>query len=116
MNAMLMKLGLASAAGTLFLCPCRTTTIDATAPVVAVVAADTATVHFAIEGMTCGSCATTARLVLRRIDGVYDATVSHDSATAVVRYDPARTDPEAMIERLRAMTGYEARVEETPRG
>jgi copper chaperone CopZ len=74
------------------------------------VAADTATVNLAIKGMTCGSCATTARVVLRRVPGVYHAEVSFDSASAVVRYDPARTSPDVLIAQLRRMTGYEASV------
>lgn len=74
------------------------------------VAGDTATVNLAIKGMTCGGCATTARIVLRRVAGVYQADVSFESASAVVRYDPAKTSPEEVIEQLRKMTGYEASV------
>lgn len=82
---------------------------------VAVVAADTAVAKLAIEGMTCGSCATTARIALQRVPGVYKADVSYDSASAVVRYDPARTEPGAFIAKLKEMTGYEARItERTP--
>ena len=81
------------------------------APVSAVVA-DTAVAKLAIEGMTCGSCATTARLALQRVPGVYKADVSYDSASAVVRYDPARTEPATFIAKLKEMTGYEARVAE----
>ena len=76
-------------------------------------AADTANVKLAISGMTCGSCATTARIVLERVDGVYDAEVSYDSASAVVLYDPDETSPEEFISYLREMTGYEARVAES---
>ncbi len=72
--------------------------------------ADTAQVRLAIQGMTCGSCATTARLALRRVAGVYDATVSYDSASAVVKYDPAATAPDRFIAELARMTGYVARV------
>jgi len=72
--------------------------------------ADTAQVKLAITGMTCGSCATTARLALERTEGVYRAQVSYDSASAVVWYDPARTAPDRLIGRLKDLTGYEARV------
>lgn len=72
--------------------------------------ADTARVKLAIQGMTCGSCATTARLALKRVEGVLDATVWYDSASAVVLYDPARTSPEQFIARLERMTGYKAAV------
>ena len=76
--------------------------------------ADTAKVELAISGMTCGSCATTARIALERVDGVYDAEVSYDSASAVVLYDPEETSPEEFISYLEEMTGYEARVAEPP--
>ncbi|MEX0692449.1 MAG: heavy metal-associated domain-containing protein [Gemmatimonadales bacterium] len=109
-----LKLGFASAVGALLLCPCGAAPVTGTAAVPAVVAADTTTVHFAIVGMTCASCATTAQLVLRRVPGVYEARVSLDSAHAVVRYDAGRTSPTALIDRLREMTGYEARVVEAP--
>lgn len=74
--------------------------------------ADTAVAKLAITGMTCGSCATTARLALQRVPGVFKAHVSYDSASAVVRYDPDRTEPATFIAKLKEMTGYEARVAE----
>ncbi len=71
---------------------------------------DTAKARLAIEGMTCGSCATTARIALERAPGVYDAKVSYDSASAVVLYDPRKTTPEKFAAHLEKMTGYRARV------
>jgi copper chaperone CopZ len=73
---------------------------------------DTARVELAISGMTCGSCATTARIALERAPGVYDAEVSYDSASAVVLYDPEKTSPEKFVAYLEKMTGYKARVVE----
>ena len=73
-------------------------------------AADTAEVTFTIQGMTCGSCALTARIALERVDGVHDAKVSYDSARAVVRFDPARTSPQELVAELERRTGYVARV------
>ena len=70
---------------------------------------DTARARLAIEGMTCGSCAATARIALERVDGVYRADVSFDSASAVVLYDPAKTTPNVFIPRLEKLTGYQAR-------
>ncbi len=74
---------------------------------------DTADVRLAVSGMSCPSCATTARIALERAPGVYDAQVSYDSASAVVRYDPEATSPERFIAYLERMTGYTARVVET---
>lgn len=76
----------------------------------AVAPSDTAKVELAIKGMTCGSCATTARIALERVPGVFQARVSYDSASAVVLYDPAKTATAELITKLREMTGYEARV------
>lgn len=72
--------------------------------------ADTARVRLAIKGMTCGSCATTARIALERSEGVYRAQVSYDSATAVVDYDPEKTSPSRLIANLKKLTGYQAAV------
>ncbi len=71
---------------------------------------DTAMLRLAISGMTCGSCATTARLALQRVPGVYRAEVSYESASAVVRYDAAQTSPAQFIQQLEHMTGYRARI------
>ncbi len=76
--------------------------------------ADSARVKLAIKGMTCASCATTARIALERSEGVYRAEVSHDSASAVVDYDPERTSPPKFIANLEKMTGYEAMVVQPP--
>jgi copper chaperone CopZ len=73
-------------------------------------AADTARAKLTIRGMTCGSCATTARIALERSEGVYRARVSYDSASAVVVYDPEKTSPPAFIAELKKLTGYEAVV------
>lgn len=75
---------------------------------------DTAVTKLAITGMTCGSCATTARLVLQRVPGVYHAAVTHDSSSAVITYDPTRTKPATFIAKLTEMTGYSARVAAPP--
>ena len=92
------------------------TMVSLTAPVraalaqdaTAAVRADTAAVRFSVAGMTCGSCATTARLALRRLAGVYSAVVSYDSASAVVRYDPLQVNPGQIAQHLERMTGYRA--------
>ena len=73
-------------------------------------APDTATVRLHISEMTCGGCATTARLALRKLDGVFDATVSYKDSLGVVRYDPKKTSPEQIAVQLTKLTGYPARV------
>jgi copper chaperone CopZ len=73
---------------------------------------DTARARLEIEGMTCGSCATTARVVLEHTAGVIDADVSYEESSAEVTYDPELITPEEFIARLEEMTGYKARVVE----
>jgi copper chaperone CopZ len=91
-----------------FLCPiCEdgVPVVEAQAPV----AADS-TVRFHVTGMTCGSCATTARTALRRLAGVRSAAVSYDSATATVRFDARQVNSAQIASHLLRMTGYRATV------
>ena len=74
------------------------------------IASDTTRARLAIKGMTCGSCATTARIALERSEGVYRAEVSYDSASAVVLYDSGKIAPPRFIATLKELTGYEAVV------
>lgn len=72
--------------------------------------AEAAQATLAIDGMTCGSCAATARLALKRSPGVLDADVSYESRTGLVWYDSTLTSPERFIADLGQMTGYSATV------
>jgi copper chaperone CopZ len=105
------KAGLMVAAGVggaAVLCPlCGEVVRAATrnGPAVAVVA-DTATIRLHISGMTCGGCATTARLALKRLTGVYDATVTIEDSLGVVRYDPRAVTPDEIMAGLTKLTGY----------
>ncbi|HWP37823.1 MAG TPA: heavy metal-associated domain-containing protein [Gemmatimonadales bacterium] len=76
----------------------------------ATLVADTATVRLHISGMTCGGCATTARLALKRLTGIYDATVTVEDSLGVVRYDPLTVSPEEIVAHLAKLTGYKATV------
>jgi copper chaperone CopZ len=111
-----MLTGVAAAWAGTTVCPfCGDGREAAAQPVITVTAqSDTVEAKLAIRGMTCGSCATTARIALERVPGVFYARVSYDSSSAVVAYDPARTSPEAFITRLKDMTGYEARLVDPP--
>lgn len=71
---------------------------------------DTATVRLHISKMTCGSCPTTARLALKRLSGVYSATVTLDDSLGVVRYDPGRVTPAQIAAHLTKLTGFGATV------
>jgi mercuric ion binding protein len=112
-----MKAGLVLAAGftgAAMLCPLcgegAGAAAAATPPGVYGLAADTAQVRLHISGMTCGSCPTTARLALRKLTGVYQATVTLDDSLGVVQYDPRRVTPAEIAAHLKRLTGYVATV------
>lgn len=71
---------------------------------------DTATVRLHISKMTCGSCPTTARLALKRLAGIYSATVTLDDSLGVVRYDPRRVKPTEIAAHLTRLTGFGATI------
>lgn len=91
------------------LCEPPASTFSAPAVVDFPVVVDTTVSRFAIEGMTCGSCAVTARIAIRRSPGVYKAEVSYDEAKAIVWYDSTQTSPEKIVSALKKATGYVAR-------
>lgn len=69
------------------------------------------TVTFAIEGMSCGGCATSIAEALRRVDGVLSADVSYDERRARVAYDADRVSQERLMEVIREL-GYRVEVAE----
>ena len=71
---------------------------------------DTATVRLHISKMTCGTCPTTARLALKRLTGVYSATVTLDDSLGVVRYDPRQVKPAQIAAHLTRLTGFGATI------
>ena len=77
---------------------------------VAVQTPDTATVRLHISKMTCGSCPTTARLALKRLRGVYTASVTLDDSLGVVRYDPRQVNPAQIAAHLTKLTGFGATI------
>lgn len=61
-----------------------------------------------ITGMTCASCANRIERKLNKLDGVA-ASVNYATERATVDFDPAATDPELLVETVRA-AGYDARL------
>ncbi|MFQ6672884.1 MAG: heavy-metal-associated domain-containing protein [Candidatus Tectimicrobiota bacterium] len=61
----------------------------------------------AIEGMTCGHCVATVTEGLKALDGVHHVDVSLEAGRAVVEYDEARLDPQAIRAKV-AELGYRA--------
>lgn len=66
-------------------------------------------VLIAIEGMSCTSCATGIKAMLKRTPGVVSAEVSYERREADVEFDPSKTAPEKIVEAIANM-GYKARV------
>ena len=66
---------------------------------------------FAVEGMTCPSCAAGMKATLEREEGVTSAEVDYEQARARIRFDPAKTSVEKLIAAIAEM-GYSAKLEE----
>ncbi|MGH9368038.1 MAG: heavy-metal-associated domain-containing protein [Thermoanaerobaculia bacterium] len=71
--------------------------------------AATKTVTFAVKGWTCGSCATSTRIALKKLDGVEDVKTDHEKMEATVTYDDAKTAPEKLAKAIEKL-GYKATV------
>lgn len=75
--------------------------------------AATRTVTFSVPDMTCATCPLTVKAALRKVDGVIEVQVSWEPKEAVVIYDDARTDVQALTEAIRD-AGYPATAERQP--
>ncbi len=62
---------------------------------------------FALEGMTCASCAMRIEKGLKKVPGVKEASVNLATEQAMVTYDPTQTDVETMVQKVDAI-GYQA--------
>ncbi|HEV2580820.1 MAG TPA: heavy metal translocating P-type ATPase [Ktedonobacteraceae bacterium] len=62
---------------------------------------------FALEGMTCASCAMRIEKGLKKVPGVLDASVNLATELANVTYDPQQTGIEQMVQKVEAV-GYKA--------
>ena len=65
------------------------------------------TVTLNIGGMTCGGCVKSVTRILEGVSGVAKAEVSLENKNAVVEFDPAQTNPAALIEAVED-GGYDA--------
>lgn len=75
----------------------------------AAAAAKTERVTISIEGMSCTSCASGIKAVLKRTPGVIAAEVSFERREAVVDYDSDKTSREKIVEAVTKL-GYRATV------
>lgn len=72
-----------------------------------------ATAIFAVEGMTCEGCASGMKATLEREEGVASTEVDYEKARARIRFNPAKTSVERLIEAIGKM-GYTAKLTERP--
>ena len=77
----------------------------AIAAVVAPVWAATQTVTLAVPGMTCAACPLTVKQAISKVDGVNKVNVSFDKREAVVTFDDAKTNVDA-LRKATADAGY----------
>lgn len=71
---------------------------------------DAKTATLDIQGMTCGACTASVRVVLKKLDGVSEAKVSFEEKKAVVASDPAKITPQKMADAINAKLPYKAKV------
>jgi len=58
--------------------------------------AATQTVTLSVAGMTCAACPVTVKKALSKIEGVEKIVIHYDQKEAVVTYDDAKTNVEAL--------------------
>jgi len=69
------------------------------------------TVTLSVPGMTCAACPTTVKMTLSKANGVQKADVSYDKREAIVTFDDARINAEALT-RATANAGYPSTVKD----
>ena len=60
-------------------------------------AATPQTVVLDVQNMTCSMCSITIRKALEKVPGVIDAKVYYDHKTVIVKYDPDKAGPPALV-------------------
>jgi mercuric ion binding protein len=50
-----------------------------------------------VQNMTCSLCPLTIKKALQKVPGVEDAKVDFDHKTAIVQFDPAKTNAAALV-------------------
>ena len=68
------------------------------------------TATLSVPGMTCAACPITVKKALTRVDGVKRVDVSLDKREAVVTFDDARTNVDA-LRKATADAGYPSKLE-----
>src|SRR5215207_9773392 len=64
-----------------------------------------------VEGMHCASCVAHVQKAAQKVPGVQDVNVNLSRGRAVVRFDPAQTDPNNIAQAVTA-AGYHSHAED----
>jgi len=73
--------------------------------------AATKTVTLSVPGMTCAACPITVKKALTKVDGVQKAEVSYEKREAIVTFDDAKTNADALT-KATANAGYPSSVKQ----
>ena len=73
--------------------------------------AATKTVTLSVPGMTCAACPITVKKALTKVDGVQKAEVSYEKREAVVTFDDAKTNADALT-KATANAGYPSSIKQ----
>lgn len=71
--------------------------------------AATKTVALDVKGWTCGSCAVSTRIALKKLEGVQNVKTDHEKAEVIVTYDDSKVTPQRLIQAVERI-GYSATV------
>lgn len=71
------------------------------------------TVTLSVPSMTCAACPITVKKALQKVDGVVAAKVSWEPKEAVVTYDDAKTNLQALTDATKS-AGYPSTVKAKP--
>lgn len=72
--------------------------------------ASTRTVTLKVSGMTCAACPITVKKALEKVPGVTKIAVSFEKKQAVVTFDDAKTNTDAIVKATKD-AGYPSKVE-----
>ncbi len=67
---------------------------------------------FAIKGMSCASCVARIEDSLKKVNGIYEASVNLANGIGVVRYDPKQVDFPKIRKAVEKAGGYEAELQD----
>lgn len=70
------------------------------------------TVEVKVTGMMCGGCASKVHKALKETAGIIDNEVKYPGDVAIVKYDPEKTNPEAIVGVIEEKTDFSAELKE----